>query len=167
MSIIVLGSNGMLGSMLCFYANKQNIEIKAIDRSTFNALKDPITKLNEYISDNSYIINCIGAIPQRKYSDNDFIHLNKIFPQELSKLCKLNNSKLIHISTNCVFSGNKENYIETDIPDEKDIYGKSKYEGEPVDALTIRCSIIGFEKGSNYGLLEWFLKINQNLLMDI
>ncbi len=160
MSIVILGSNGMLGSMLYYYAKKNGIEIIDVDRSKYDAIKDSISKLLEIIPRDSYVINCIGAIPQKKYADQDFVYLNSIFPKELSKVCKSINSKLIHISTNCVFSGKKPYCTEIDIPDEEDIYGKSKYEGEPVDALTIRCSIIGFEKGSKYGLLEWFLNNN-------
>lgn len=158
MNIIILGSNGMLGSMICYYANYINIKIIPIDRDLFNVINDPIEKLKEWINSESYVINCIGAIPQKKYDNYEFIELNKVFPNKLSLFCKENKAKLIHISTNCVFSGKKSNYIESDIPDEDDIYGKSKYQGEPVGALTIRCSIIGFEKGSNYGLLEWFLQ---------
>jgi dTDP-4-dehydrorhamnose reductase len=162
MNIIILGSNGMLGSMLCFYANKNNIKIIPIDRTIFNAITDPVEKLKAYIHPESYVINCIGAIPQKKYNNSEFIELNTSFPHRLNLFCKQNNAKLIHISTNCVFSGKKTNYIETDIPDEDDVYGKSKYEGEPQNALTIRCSIIGFEKKTNYGLLEWFLQNKSN-----
>ena len=162
MNIVILGSNGMLGSMLCFYANMNNINITAIDRSLFNAINDPIEKLKALINSESYVINCIGAIPQKKYNNSEFIELNTIFPHRLSLFCKEINAKLIHISTNCVFSGKKNNYIETDIPDEYDVYGKSKSDGEPTNALTIRCSIIGFEKKTTYGLLEWFLQNKSN-----
>lgn len=164
MNIIILGSNGMLGSMLCFYANNNNIKIIPIDRTIFNAIDDPVEKLKEFICSKSYIINCIGAIPQKKYNNSEFIELNTLFPHRLNLFCKEQNTKLIHISTNCVFSGRKTNYIETDIPDENELYGKSKSDGEPSDALTIRCSIIGFEKKTNFGLLEWFLQNKSNTI---
>lgn len=160
MTIILLGSNGMLGSMLHFLLKTQysNIPSISLSKSDFDVLNDDISKLDSYITfDESIVINCIGAIPQKKYSYQDYYKINEIFPKTLSNYCKSKKIKLIHISTNCVFSGYKDNCLETDIPDANDEYGISKFRGEPEYGLTIRCSIIGPEKHIFCGLMEWFL----------
>lgn len=162
--ILILGSNGMLGSMLLFYFKSyhKDIDILGLTKSEFNVLSDNISKLDNYIKPRTIVINCIGAIPQKKYNNEEYITLNTEFPKLLSTYCKINNIKLIHISTNCVFSGKNKNYVETDIPDAQDDYGCSKYLGEPSYGLTIRCSIIGPEKHTFCGLMEWFLHTQEN-----
>jgi dTDP-4-dehydrorhamnose reductase len=158
MSLVILGSNGMLGSMLYYIAKtKYNISAIALGRDEFNAAKGDISRLDNFVSENTCIINCIGAIPQKKYNTSEYTALNTTFPQALSIYCKERNISLIHISTNCVFAGDKDNCIETDTPNADDDYGKSKYMGEPPYGLTIRCSIIGPERHTFCGLLEWFL----------
>lgn len=75
-------------------------------------------------------------------------------------MCAATGARLIHISTDCVFSGRKGNYLETDFPDAEDLYGRSKLLGEVTQqshALTLRTSIIGFELATRFGLIEWFL----------
>lgn len=165
MTIIILGSNGMLGSMIYFLSKTQysHIPTIAISKSDFDVLHDNINKLDTLLPDNNYtIINCIGAIPQKKYTPDEYAKINTTFPQDLSEYCKIRKYPFIHISTNCVFSGKKDNYLESDIPDTDDIYGKSKFLGEPFYGLTIRCSIIGPEKHTFCGLMEWFLNNNSS-----
>jgi dTDP-4-dehydrorhamnose reductase len=164
MSIIILGSNGMLGSMLYFIIKTKykHLNVNPVPRSAFDVLTDNISKLDTIVSSGSIVVNCIGAIPQKKYSDEDYTKLNTTFPQELSLYCKHNDIQLIHVSTNCVFSGNKDMCYETDKPDADDKYGQSKQLGEPEYGLVIRCSIIGPEKHTFCGLLEWFLNNNNN-----
>jgi dTDP-4-dehydrorhamnose reductase len=90
------------------------------------------------------------------------ISINALMPHRLAGLCKLAGARLIHISTDCVFSGDKGNYAESDFADARDVYGKSKALGE-VDyphAITLRTSTIGHELQSDYGLLDWFLSQN-------
>ena len=131
MTIIILGSNGMLGSMIYFLSKTQysHIPTIAISKSDFDVLHDNINKLDTLLPDNNYtIINCIGAIPQKKYTPDEYAKINTTFPQDLSEYCKIRKYPFIHISTNCVFSGKKDNYLESDIPDTDDIYGKSKLE---------------------------------------
>ena len=108
------------------------------------------------------VINCVGVIKQlNKASDPlHVLPLNTLFPHHLAKLCLVSGSKLIHISTDCVFSGEKGGYSETDTSDAKDLYGKSKYLGELHDyanTITLRTSIIGHELNSNHALVDWFL----------
>ena len=107
------------------------------------------------------IINCIGVIKQLKHADEPLkvLPINSIFPHKLHYFCNQEDIRLIHISTDCVFSGKKGNYLETEISDAQDLYGKSKYIGElhGRNSLTIRTSIIGHEIDSKESLLEWFL----------
>lgn len=107
------------------------------------------------------VINCIGLVKQLAEGDNPIhaIPINALLPHKLAKLCELSGSRLIHISTDCVFSGDRGNYVETDISDARDIYGLSKYLGEIAypNTVTLRTSIIGHELQGSHGLLEWFL----------
>jgi dTDP-4-dehydrorhamnose reductase len=82
-----------------------------------------------------------------------------MLPHRLARLCKLAGSRLIHVSTDCVFSGAKGGYVEEDASDAQDLYGKSKFLGEVHDAhtITLRTSIIGHELQSAHGLIDWFL----------
>ena len=115
-----------------------------------------------------YIINCIGVVKQSSFAKNhlESIAINSLLPHQLEEIGNRNNSKLIHISTDCVFDGDKGNYSEVDLSNATDLYGKSKYLGE-VDygsGLTIRTSIIGHEITSDtHGLVEWFLAQNEDV----
>jgi dTDP-4-dehydrorhamnose reductase len=103
------------------------------------------------------IINCVGEIPQRKnIKSSDMILINSVFPHWLQEICgSSSNCKLINITTDCVFSGKKGNYVETDVHDSLYLYGKSKSMGEPPEAMNIRTSIIGEEIYNKLSLLEW------------
>ncbi len=105
------------------------------------------------------VINCIGYTKHLPYDERLYTTLNSELPHKLLNLCKQFNSRLIHISTDCVFSGKRGNYHEDDVPDANDFYGKSKILGEIFDgnAITLRTSTIGHELFTNYGLLNWFL----------
>lgn len=108
-----------------------------------------------------YVFNCIGLIKQLSESKLPIpaIEINSLLPHRLAQLCKTFGGKLIHFSTDCVFSGKTGDYIEQDIPDAADIYGRSKLLGEVgYDGhLTLRTSIIGHELNSNVSLIDWFL----------
>ncbi|HEY5724172.1 MAG TPA: sugar nucleotide-binding protein, partial [Allosphingosinicella sp.] len=110
------------------------------------------------------VINCIGVVKQATASRDPLLTLpvNALFPHQLQRLCDLGGIRLVHISTDCVFSGRAGNYRESDIPDAEDLYGRSKLLGE-VDvpnATTLRTSIVGPEPSGaqGFGLLEWFLR---------
>jgi len=109
----------------------------------------------------SVVINCIGLTKHKEDPNNviETIQLNSLFPHQLYQLCNLFDARLIHISTDCVFSGKKGMYRENDQTDAIDIYGKSKALGELINnnSVTLRTSTIGHEINSNYGLLNWFL----------
>jgi dTDP-4-dehydrorhamnose reductase len=158
MRVILLGSNGMLGSMMTTYGKTTNHVLCPLTRNEFNALSDPLDRLNQWLTNDCCIVNCIGAIPQKRYSDDEFRTLNTTFPQDLTMYCKRHRIPVFHISTNCVFSGKTPNCVETDIPDAEDVYGLSKALGEPQEwAVVLRCSIIGPENTSHTGLMDWFL----------
>jgi dTDP-4-dehydrorhamnose reductase len=108
------------------------------------------------------VINCIGLIKQLADAKDPLtaLPINAMLPHRLARLCELVGARLIHVSTDCVFSGRKGLYQEGDLSDAEDLYGKSKYIGELHDlphAITLRTSIIGHELGSSYALVDWFL----------
>jgi len=109
----------------------------------------------------NFIVNCIGVLIQGSINTGNAIYLNAYLPHELKRISKNIGAKLIHISTDCVFSGNKGGYIESDIKDGKGIYSQTKILGEIDDDtnLTIRTSIIGPElKSHGEGLFHWFMR---------
>ncbi len=107
------------------------------------------------------IINCIGIVKQRihHHSDKYVLYINSNLPHLLAEISRAYNKKLIHISTDCVFSGKLGNMKESDVPDAVDLYGKSKAEGERIKetALVVRTSTIGVELYTSHGLLSWYI----------
>jgi len=178
MRVLILGGNGMLGHQLLKYLGENN-DVRVTLRQELHAY----SRYNLFNEDNAYpdvevtdynrvsdvisefvpeaVVNVVGIIKQR-HSSNDretSIELNALFPHKLAKLCHLSGSRLVHISTDCVFSGKKGNYNEGDLSDAEDVYGKTKYLGEVNEkgAITLRTSIIGRELSRKASLLEWFL----------
>ncbi len=108
------------------------------------------------------VINCVGLIKQLADAKDPLsaLPINAMLPHRLAKLCGLAGARLIHVSTDCVFSGRKGMYTEADLSDAEDLYGKSKFIGElhkVPHAITLRTSIIGHELGTNFSLIDWFL----------
>lgn len=162
--VVVLGNTGMLGRYVYQHLSKNsNFKVIGINRSKLDAETvldhKPIYNLlyrELQLKEEDTVINCIGIIKQKTRTLNsDFIKVNSLFPQVVSNTCSVKNINFIHISTDCIFSGRKGKYIETDIPDPVDIYGKSKYLGEPDYGLIIRTSIIGEEVKNKLSFLEW------------
>ena len=107
-----------------------------------------------------FIVNCIGILIHGSSNVENAIYLNAYLPHQLKKISKNIGAKLIHISTDCVFSGDKGGYIETDVKDGKGVYSQTKKLGEIEDDanLTLRTSIIGPElKNNGEGLFHWFM----------
>jgi dTDP-4-dehydrorhamnose reductase len=107
------------------------------------------------------VVNCVGLVKQLADANDPLqaVPINTLLPHRLAALCQASGARLVHISTDCVFSGAKGNYLETDFPDAYDLYGRSKLLGE-VDyphAITLRTSIIGHELSGNRSLVNWFL----------
>ena len=107
------------------------------------------------------VINAIGIVKQRDEAKAALpsLELNAVFPHRLSRICGTAGARLVHLSTDCVFSGDRGSYTEGDPSDAKDLYGRSKYLGEVTDdhCVTLRTSIIGLELRRKSGLIEWFL----------
>jgi dTDP-4-dehydrorhamnose reductase len=175
MRILILGSNGMIGHTLFNYLSKiKDYDVWGAEKRKHNNKK--IIKLNigtlndlDEIFENEVfdlVINCIGITKHRKEFENisEVILMNSALPWKLLYLSKKNSFRLIHISTDCVFSGKNGCYDENDICDSEDVYGKSKSLGEILNeknCLTIRTSTIGHEMKTKHGLLEWFLSQKQ------
>jgi dTDP-4-dehydrorhamnose reductase len=178
MKLLILGGTGMLGHkawavfksdldvFLTIRGDFSDVQkfglfdkrrtICNIDVKEFALVEDVVTRIKPDV-----VLNCIGIIKQKKDAEDVLraIEINSVFPHKLAQLCDRVNARLIHISTDCVFSGEKGRYSEQDRPDPFDMYGMTKLLGEVVSgrALTIRTSLIGHELDSKYGLIEWFL----------
>lgn len=175
--VIVLGALGMAGHIMCQYLDDTNeYEIfgiartkdtkyikKVIDAQNFEQLEEYFEEIKPDI-----VINCIGILVAKSNSDlTTAIMMNSYLPHFLSKLGNKLNYKLIHISTDCVFSGKNGEYKEDSFRDGDDNYARTKALGEVINDkdLTIRTSIIGPELKSNgTGLLHWFLNQNGTII---
>lgn len=179
MRILVLGASGMLGNaMLRVLAENAGHEVRGTARSAtvkkyFTSLlaekiifgvdvenADSLLRVFEELRP-EVVINCIGLVKQLDEADDPLaaLPINSLLPHRLARLCGLVGARLIHVSTDCVFNGARGNYLETDLSDAEDLYGKSKYLGEVSypHTITLRTSIIGHELGGNHGLVGWFL----------
>ena len=107
------------------------------------------------------VVNAVGIVKQRADAGDavQSIGVNALLPHKLAALCARTGSRLIHLSTDCVFAGTRGNYTEADLPDARDLYGRSKLLGEvdAPDCVTLRTSMIGREIGAARGLVEWFI----------
>lgn len=107
------------------------------------------------------VLNAVGIVKQLKEAKDPLpsIEINSLLPHRLARLCREHGARLVHVSTDCVFSGKKGGYQENDFADADDLYGRTKFLGEVVGSgcLTLRTSIIGRELDSTQGLVEWFL----------
>jgi dTDP-4-dehydrorhamnose reductase len=179
MKIIILGATGMLGHkvadhMAKVYGERNIIRTSrsrwtSIDRKHRNAKDENWAELNIPHScmslaipqDTDYVINCIGVIKPfiKSVGVVNTLQINSIFPHLLAEYCQKRNIKLIHITTDCVYSGaglTAGQYIESDPHDATDLYGRSKSLGEPIEtAMTLRTSIIGREIAKNASLVAW------------
>lgn len=177
--VLVLGASGMLGNAVFRqFAESPKYEIFGSVRSSA-ALRllpndlhpsviagidveniDSLTHLFAVVHPD-VVINCIGLVKQLAEADDPLIAIpiNSLLPHRLARLCEVAGARLVHMGTDCVFSGEKGMYTEADAADAKDLYGRSKYLGE-VDyphAITLRTSIIGHELDGARSLIGWFL----------
>ena len=167
--VLILGATGMLGSA-CMEIMGHNSEIELVGTArsgndryiAFDARTDFIDKLLENIKPN-WIINCIGIIKPHidekvTTSIENAIQINSEFPVLLAGAAEKITARVIQIATDCVYSGVKGSYVESDLHDATDVYGKTKSLGEvpSQNVMHIRASIIGPEVGRSTSLLEWF-----------
>lgn len=183
--ILVIGSSGMLGNaLLRFFTGSPGFSAKGtvrseaaadllpeilksqvfsgVDVENIDALADLFDSFQPDIA-----INCVGVVKQLTSSQDPLVALpiNSLFPHRLARICALVNCRLLHLSTDCVFTGCAGMYRESDPPDARDLYGLSKYLGE-VDyphAMTLRTSIIGHELSGGLSLVDWFLSQEQSV----
>lgn len=178
MRVLILGVTGMLGHKLSqvlspifdvtgtirshysdisrySFFQESNI-VPEVNALQISHLEETIERVNPDV-----VINCTGIIKQVKEAQDKLLSIwvNSLFPHQLYQICHRNRLRLVHISTDCVFSGKKGNYHEDDPSDAEDIYGKTKYLGEVSGegALTIRTSLIGRELSTTNSLVEWFI----------
>lgn len=181
MKILILGGDGMLGHQL-LNSFKDRFDVKVTLKKNINEY----TKYNLFTHDNCFdnvdvihfeklatviedfkpnvVINAVGIVKQRKDSKEIIpsLEVNALLPHKLSLECGKYNTRVIHISTDCVFSGKTGMYDEESFADADDIYGRTKYLGEISlnNCLTLRTSIIGRELSRHKSLLDWFLAQN-------
>ena len=179
MKILILGGSGMLGHRLWInllkehdvwvtvrgehnpFPNSPNFPPEHIRYRVDGLIFDEVTRALASIQPD-LVINCIGLIKQMGHLARDplfSISLNTLLPHRVSLICRAAKIRMIHISTDCVFSGRKGNYGEADQSDAEDLYGRTKFLGEVhyPHTVTLRTSIIGQELKTHLGLIEWFL----------
>lgn len=177
--ILVLGASGMLGNAVLRLFSKtdgytvtgavrsqqaigllpenvRNLVVSGIHVENIDILLRLFDEVQPDI-----VINCVGLVKQLSDVNNPILALpiNSLFPHRLAQICAISNARLVHMSTDCVFTGSKGMYTEDDVTDAQDLYGVSKRLGE-VDypnAITLRTSIIGHELIGNRSLIDWFL----------
>lgn len=185
MRILVMGASGMLGNAVIrvlaqdpsheVFGSARSVAVKnhfppelanniipGIDVENFDTLARLFARVRP-----AAVVNCIGLVKQLAEVNDPLyaLPINALLPHRLARLCELVGARLVHISTDCVFTGRKGSYVETDEPDALDIYGRSKFLGE-VDyphAVTLRTSIIGHELESAHSLIGWFLSQQKSI----
>lgn len=174
MRILILGGSGMLGHKLCailaeradVWATFRNDPTRSpflsidkviahVDAQDFPRIKEVLDSIRP-----DAVVNAIGIVKQSSEASQAVltIRVNSLFPHLLAELCLERGIRLIHFSTDCVFSGTRGNYTEHDHPDPVDLYGRSKLLGEvnSPGVLTLRTSAIGWQINTFTGLLSWF-----------
>jgi len=178
MRILILGGDGMLGHQL-FKSLRSRHDARVTLRQRLSAYKE----YSLFSAENAYegmevgsvdglievlgefrpeaVVNAVGIVKQRSTAKESVpsLEINSLFPHRLAGLCKAADIRMVHMSTDCVFSGRKGMYQEEDLSDAEDLYGRTKYLGEVYEShcVTLRTSIIGKELSRKQGLLEWFL----------
>lgn len=183
MKVLVLGASGMLGNAMIrvlgarpalqvfgtlrsdggrkYFTPAENERlISGVDVEQFDSLVKVFSQVRPQV-----VVNCIGLVKQL-VDAADPLHalpINALLPHRLERLCGLAGARLVHMSTDCVFSGQRGGYAETDLPDAVDLYGRSKLLGEVSGkrSITLRTSIIGHELQSQHALINWFLAQNE------
>lgn len=175
MKILVLGCNGMAGHLISLYLMEKGHEVlgfareksKIVDSIVGDAMDSAL--IRDLIGVNKYdsVINCIGVLNQ--FAENDkarAAYLNGYFPHFLAQITEGTDTQIIHMSTDCVFSGERGHYTEDDLRDGKTFYDRSKALGELEDDknITLRQSIVGPDiKASGIGLLNWFMQQKESV----
>lgn len=178
MKVLVLGANGMFGSMvatvLAQYADYNVTQTVRANVPRHGGMADTMTVTLDVLDTLALegclanvapdvVINCTGLIKQRPEASDilQIYPINALFPHQLARFCGVQGIRLVQFSTDCIFSGQDGNYADDAISDVQDYYGQSKCLGEVSDqshVVTLRTSIIGHEAQSSYQLIDWFLE---------
>jgi dTDP-4-dehydrorhamnose reductase len=176
--VLILGGDGMLGHRLLLHLRDRH-EVRVTLRRDLAAYEG----YGLFTAENAYagveardmehiievfadfrpeaVVNAVGIVKQRPEAKAvvPSLEINALLPHRLAVLCRAAGARLIHMSTDCVFSGRRGGYTERDIPDAEDLYGRTKLLGEVDESgyVTLRSSIIGLELSRGGGLIEWFL----------
>lgn len=170
MKFLVIGCNGMAGHMISLYLRERGHDVTGFARSESKYVRTEIgdasdlERVREVVSTGQYdtVINCIGLLNQ--FAENDHanaVFMNAYFPHFLAKITEGTGTQIIHMSTDCVFSGKTGSYTEDAVRDGATFYDRSKALGELEDDknLTLRQSIVGPDiKARGIGLLNWFMQ---------
>ena len=165
MRVLILGASGMLGHQLwqqlqTWFETWGSVRGEGGERLAGGVRAEDLESMSRVLEAlrPQVVINAIGLIKQRQGNRPDLIYLNALFPHHLLELCRSRGVRLIHVSTDCVFSGRQGQYRESDRPDPEDDYGRTKLLGEldGPGSLTLRTSVIGRERPDGAGLIEWF-----------
>ncbi len=168
--IVVLGSSGMLGQQVSKTLRASKLSASFFSRAmgaenffSFGSQSAADLARDLSITDEAYVINCIGWIPQKSRGNlsedaKNAWGLNFELPQLLEELSVERGVRVLQIATDCVFDGRRGEYLESDQADATDLYGTTKREGEKVQpsAMKIRASVIGNDNFSNSGLYAWY-----------
>ena len=178
MKILILGGSGMLGHRLWINLSQRHetwVTVRGEGSEFPNLSEFPPKYICPHVDalvpeeiirvlvsvEPALVINCIGLVKQVSSAEDPFsaISLNALLPHRVAMVCLGAGIRMIHMSTDCVFSGKKGRYVEADPSDADDLYGRSKFLGEVAyrHTLTLRTSIIGRELKTRHGLIEWFL----------
>lgn len=185
MRVLILGGSGMLGHKLLLGLRAAGHQVSCTLRE--NHSTSPLARLPLFAGPQVYwgidvidwpslrallrahqpevVINAVGIIKQRQLATSAIpsIQINALLPHQLAETIAAWNGRLIHFSSDCVFSGERGHYTEADNCDADDLYGRSKFLGEVThapNAVTLRSSIIGRELHHHQSLLDWFLAQN-------
>ena len=158
--VLVFGADGMLGHVLARQLRAKH-EVAESVRADADVRDEAAVARVLRAFRPEVVLNAAGTVKQRMDAEEaaTAIEVNAVFPHRLARLCEPLGARVIHFSTDCVFSGERGAYTETDPTDARDLYGRSKLLGEPAypHCLTLRTSMIGRELRRKSGLLEWFL----------
>jgi dTDP-4-dehydrorhamnose reductase len=181
MKVLIFGVSGMLGHKL-YQILGSRFDVSGAMRGDFSSIEaygifDPArifesievtdaAKVESTIAvfRPDVVVNAVGVIKQLPSSKDveTTLSVNSIFPHRLADLSTKYGFRLVSVSTDCVFKGDRGNYTEEDTPDSVDLYGQSKHWGEVTEGncLTLRTSIIGRELATSHSLIDWFISEN-------
>ncbi len=178
--VLIFGATGMLGhALFTLLAERGDLEVHATARRREGLSRwfppDLVARIHGKVDAEDFdsvrraldeaapdaVVNAIGVIKQLPEAQDPIvaISVNALFPHRLALACKAAGARLLHVSTDCVFSGERGSYTEDDVPDAPDLYGRTKLLGEVTGpgCVTLRTSIVGHELVGRHGLVEWFL----------